>query len=54
MSYNGYTSYEAWNVALWIDNTYELQKTFNRLVQLANDERIMGAKQDLITIMRAE
>lgn len=54
MSYNGYSSYEAWNVALWIDNTYELQKTFNRLVQLANEEKIMGAKRDLITIMMSE
>lgn len=54
MSYNGYTSYEAWNVALWIDNTYELQEVFNRLVNVANEEKILGAKNDLIKIMSAE
>jgi hypothetical protein len=54
MSYNGYSSYEAWNVALWIDNTYELQKTFNHIVELANDEKIIGAKDDIVTIMMGE
>jgi len=54
MTYNGYSSYEAWNVALWIDNTYELQKTSNRLIELANDNKIQGAKRDFITIMMAE
>ena len=51
MSYNGYSSYEAWNVALWIDNTYELQKTSNRLIELANGAKMKGAKRDYITIM---
>ena len=30
MSYNGWTNYETWNVALWLDNdyeSYELAKT---------------------------
>ena len=54
MSYNGYSSYEAWNVALWIDNTYELYKVSNRLIELANEEKIQGAKCDYITIMMAE
>jgi len=54
MSYNGYSSYEAWNIALWIDNTYGLQKTFNDLVELANDEKITGAKGNIVTIMMSE
>ena len=27
MSYNGWTNYETWNVALWIDNDYGAYQT---------------------------
>ena len=33
---NGYSSYEAWNTALWIDNTEKLQRLANDWVNLAH------------------
>ena len=35
MSYNGYTNYETWAVALWIDNDEGLYDERNRLVSQA-------------------
>jgi hypothetical protein len=61
MSYNGYTSYESWNVALWIDNTYELQDYFYHLIeeaheyigfyQKSNGQLRRGAKGHIVSLM---
>jgi len=56
MSYNGYISYESWNVALWIDNTYELQNYFYDLIEEAHKQRVngklrRGAKAHIVDLM---
>ena len=38
MSYNGYTNYETWNVALWIDNEEGLYNERVERVQAAFDD----------------
>ncbi len=34
---NGYTTYEAWNTALWIDNDETLQRLANNWVTIAQE-----------------
>lgn len=34
---NGYTTYEAWNTALWIDNDEELQRLANNWIKIAQE-----------------
>ena len=50
---NGYTTYEAWNTALWIDNTEALQGMANDWINDAHEHGKNWADDELSDLMAA-